>query len=114
MEGGVWWASQAQGLVHDVPTCQQVVDTILAEAERIIEEVLPATCRPAAAQCGPRMELVRGERADAPRVDVDGVGPPGRIGPVALGSVEPRVRAGPSSDKCLHGGGAMTLLLGKP
>jgi nitronate monooxygenase len=52
MEGGVWWASQAQGLVHDGPTCQQVVDTILAEAERIIEEVLPASCRPAATPAG--------------------------------------------------------------
>jgi NAD(P)H-dependent flavin oxidoreductase YrpB (nitropropane dioxygenase family) len=41
VEGGIWWASQAQGLIHEVASCQEVVDTILAEAHRIVTETLP-------------------------------------------------------------------------
>jgi NAD(P)H-dependent flavin oxidoreductase YrpB (nitropropane dioxygenase family) len=36
MEGGMWWASQAQGLIHDVPSCAELVATIIAEAEDIV------------------------------------------------------------------------------
>jgi nitronate monooxygenase len=36
MEGGMWWASQAQGLIHDVPGCAELVATIIAEAEEIV------------------------------------------------------------------------------
>lgn len=36
MEGGVWWASMSQGLIDDISTVQQVVDTIMAEAEEIM------------------------------------------------------------------------------
>jgi NAD(P)H-dependent flavin oxidoreductase YrpB (nitropropane dioxygenase family) len=36
MDGGVWFASQAQGLIHDIPTCAELVDRIVAEAEQII------------------------------------------------------------------------------
>jgi NADH:quinone reductase (non-electrogenic) len=36
MEGGMWWASQAQGLIHDVPGCAELVATIIAEAEDIV------------------------------------------------------------------------------
>ena len=46
VEGGIWWASQAQGLIHDVPTCQDLVDEIISEAERLIATVLPAARRP--------------------------------------------------------------------
>ena len=42
MEGGMWWASQAQGLIHEVTSCQEVVDTIVAEAEQIITGRLAA------------------------------------------------------------------------
>ena len=42
MEGGVWWASQAQGLIHDVDTVRNVVDRIIADAEQIIEGRLRA------------------------------------------------------------------------
>ena len=42
MEDGMWWASQAQGLIHDIDTCQNVVDTILADAAEIIQRRLPA------------------------------------------------------------------------
>ncbi len=36
MDGGMWWASQAQGLIHEVASCREVVDGIMAEAEDII------------------------------------------------------------------------------
>ncbi len=42
MDGGMWWASQSQGLIHEVASCRQVVDTIVAEAEQIITERLAA------------------------------------------------------------------------
>jgi NAD(P)H-dependent flavin oxidoreductase YrpB (nitropropane dioxygenase family) len=47
MEDGMWWASQAQGLIHDVPDCAGMVASIIAEAESIIARleklpVLPA------------------------------------------------------------------------
>lgn len=40
IEGGMWWASQAQGLIHEVASCQEVVDTILTDAHRIVAERL--------------------------------------------------------------------------
>ena len=42
MEGGMWWASQAQGLIHSVETCATVVSTIVADAEEIMSRRLPA------------------------------------------------------------------------
>lgn len=42
IEGGMWWASQAQGLIHEVASCQEVVDTILTDAHRIVAERLQA------------------------------------------------------------------------
>ncbi|WP_072803040.1 NAD(P)H-dependent flavin oxidoreductase [Rhodococcoides yunnanense] len=41
VEGGLWWASQAQGLIREVASCDDVVREILAEAQRIITDVLP-------------------------------------------------------------------------
>jgi nitronate monooxygenase len=43
MEGGMWWASMAQGLIHEVDTCANVVNGIIAEAEQIIASRLQAT-----------------------------------------------------------------------
>ena len=40
MEGGVWWASQAKGLVHDVPTVRELIGRIVAEAESVITDRL--------------------------------------------------------------------------
>ncbi|MFJ6569345.1 NAD(P)H-dependent flavin oxidoreductase [Streptomyces sp. NPDC091292] len=40
MEGGMWWASQAQGLIHDIDTCRNVVDRIVSDAEAVIRERL--------------------------------------------------------------------------
>jgi NAD(P)H-dependent flavin oxidoreductase YrpB (nitropropane dioxygenase family) len=42
MEGGVWWAGQVQGLIDEVLTCRQVVESITAEAEEIISSRLSA------------------------------------------------------------------------
>jgi NADH:quinone reductase (non-electrogenic) len=34
---GVFWAGMVQGLIHDIPTCQELLDRIMAEAESIIQ-----------------------------------------------------------------------------
>ena len=33
---GVFWASMAQGLIHDIPTCEDLLSRIMREAEGII------------------------------------------------------------------------------
>lgn len=45
MEGGMWWASQAQGVIDSVGTCEEVVGEIMADAERIIGERLAGMLR---------------------------------------------------------------------
>jgi nitronate monooxygenase len=49
MENGMWWASQAQGLIHEVAGCQEVVATIIRDAEAIIGRLsgLVASTEPA-------------------------------------------------------------------
>jgi nitronate monooxygenase len=37
MDVGIFWASQAQGLIHDVPTVKDLVERIVSEAEAIIK-----------------------------------------------------------------------------
>ena len=39
-ERGVWSAGMIQGLIHDIPTCQELIHRIVAEAEEIIAERL--------------------------------------------------------------------------
>jgi nitronate monooxygenase len=36
LENGMWWASQAQGLIHEVASCAEVIDTIIRDAENIV------------------------------------------------------------------------------
>ena len=36
MDDGMWWASQAQGLIHDIPTVGELVADLMDEAEQII------------------------------------------------------------------------------
>jgi NADH:quinone reductase (non-electrogenic) len=36
MDTGIWSAGQVQGLIHDIPTCAELVSRIVAEAEAII------------------------------------------------------------------------------
>ena len=45
MDDGLWWTGQSQGLVAEVLTCQEVVDSIVAEAEQLICRSLPASVR---------------------------------------------------------------------
>lgn len=33
---GIFWAGMVQGLIHDIPTVQQLIDRIIAEAEQIV------------------------------------------------------------------------------
>ena len=40
LEGGMWWASQAQGLIHEVASCEEVVGRIMADAEAVISQRL--------------------------------------------------------------------------
>jgi nitronate monooxygenase len=35
-EGGIWSAGMVTGLIHDVPTCRELVERIVSEAEEII------------------------------------------------------------------------------
>lgn len=44
---GVFWAGMVQGLIHDVPTCAQLVSRIVAEAETIIRQRLTGMIVPA-------------------------------------------------------------------
>ncbi|GAA0317618.1 nitronate monooxygenase family protein [Sphingomonas oligophenolica] len=40
LDAGLVWAGQIQGLIHDVPTCQQLLDRMIDEAETIIRDRL--------------------------------------------------------------------------
>lgn len=37
LDAGIWWAGLSQALIHDVPTCQELITRMVAEAEEIIE-----------------------------------------------------------------------------
>jgi NAD(P)H-dependent flavin oxidoreductase YrpB (nitropropane dioxygenase family) len=37
---GIYWAGIVQGLIHDIPTCQVLIDRIVAEAEAIVRRRL--------------------------------------------------------------------------
>jgi nitronate monooxygenase len=39
-EGGIFWAGMIQGLIHDIPTCQVLIDRIMSDAESIIRSRL--------------------------------------------------------------------------
>jgi NAD(P)H-dependent flavin oxidoreductase YrpB (nitropropane dioxygenase family) len=36
MTKGVFWAGMVQGLIHDTPTCKELIDRIIADAEAIV------------------------------------------------------------------------------
>lgn len=40
MTKGVFWAGMIQGLIHDIPTCQELIDRIIGEAEAILDKRL--------------------------------------------------------------------------
>lgn len=37
MSKGVFWAGMVQGLIHDIPTCKDLIDRIIAQAESIMD-----------------------------------------------------------------------------
>ncbi|WP_170001852.1 NAD(P)H-dependent flavin oxidoreductase [Pseudopontixanthobacter vadosimaris] len=39
---GVFWAGMVQGLIHDIPTCQELMDRVVGEAEEIVRGRLQA------------------------------------------------------------------------
>ena len=39
MDGGIWTSGQSQALVHDIPTCKELVDNIMAQAENVKKRV---------------------------------------------------------------------------
>lgn len=41
MDSGVWSCGMVAGLIHDIPTCKELIDGIMAEAEAIIRDRLP-------------------------------------------------------------------------
>jgi nitronate monooxygenase len=40
LDAGLIWAGQVQGLIHDIPTCKELVSRIVADAEAIIADRL--------------------------------------------------------------------------
>lgn len=40
IDAGLIWAGQIQGLIHDIPTCRELLDRIVADAEAIVRERL--------------------------------------------------------------------------
>jgi nitronate monooxygenase len=46
-DDGIWSAGQVQGLIHDIPSCAELVSRIIREAETIIESRLEGMMSPA-------------------------------------------------------------------
>lgn len=40
-EAGIWWAGLAQVLIDDVPSCDELIERIVSDAEKLITERLP-------------------------------------------------------------------------
>ena len=38
MDEGAWSCGMVAGLIHDIPTCKELIDGIMAEANQIISE----------------------------------------------------------------------------
>jgi nitronate monooxygenase len=36
LDGGIWTVGQSQGLIRDIPTCQELVRNIMTQAEQIV------------------------------------------------------------------------------
>jgi nitronate monooxygenase len=43
IDNGAWSCGMVAGLIHDVPTCRELIERIMAEAEQIIRARLPQT-----------------------------------------------------------------------
>ena len=40
MDAGAWSCGMVAGLIHDIPTCKELIDGIMAEADALIRERL--------------------------------------------------------------------------
>jgi nitronate monooxygenase len=40
MDAGAWSCGMVAGLIHDVPSCKELIDRIMAQANQIIRERL--------------------------------------------------------------------------
>jgi nitronate monooxygenase len=40
LDKGIFWAGMVQGLIHDIPTCKELIDRIIADAEAIVKRRL--------------------------------------------------------------------------
>jgi nitronate monooxygenase len=40
MDAGAWSCGMVAGLIHDIPTCKELIDRIVTEAEEIINKRL--------------------------------------------------------------------------
>ena len=40
MEAGAWSCGMVAGLIHDIPTCKELIDRIMSEAEELIRKRL--------------------------------------------------------------------------
>jgi len=40
VDSGIFWAGMIQGLIHDIPTCQELIDRIIGDAEQIVKSRL--------------------------------------------------------------------------
>ena len=45
MQAGVWSCGMVAGLIHDVPTVQQLIDSIMSQAEALISQRLAGMLR---------------------------------------------------------------------
>lgn len=42
LDAGAWSCGMVAGLIHDIPTCKELIDRMMAEAESLIRERLPS------------------------------------------------------------------------
>ena len=42
LDAGAWSCGMVAGLIHDIPTCQELIDRMMSEAEALIRDRLPA------------------------------------------------------------------------
>lgn len=43
VDGGLWWAGQSQGLITEIRSCREVVESIISEAEDLIQKRLASS-----------------------------------------------------------------------
>lgn len=45
MEAGAWSCGMVAGLIHDIPSCKELIDRIMSEADQIINKRLVGLAR---------------------------------------------------------------------